>query len=1390
MKKIFKAFISLTMVLSMSLEASAGITIYNELGTIEEMSVELCDLSVAKSMSKDDAKFVIHSYIESGGVTNYDVTYEIDGVVHNAGTLTAKPYEHQSTKFSFGDIDNGIYYVTINVKDGSRVAATLSERLVIMDGYEHQFMDELSTYGMNVHLNQSQSRDYDPIEIDRLQFAGTKKIREAVEWRHVEKTRGTYDFKSNTTSATSTRIGHDAFYNVLQDHGIDHYRILGYGNPNYLHFPGDDPDDILGGWNERGLVWWGGGFMPNVPDGLVGWKNYVKESVAHWGSDNDYEIFNETFLAKAFPENVGNANANNNLIKFSTMGKIETGVEGYNADINCFSIGQSVHWQLTEGLKQGIYPYINTAATHTYVHPSDPDRNDSFRREIEQVRQDFVDLGGWKDINLSEFGWCFREDGELAYPMVSDEFAALCLVKNFILADDVNVGEKYYYAYAKYRLKDEELQKLKDGTVVDSEQQFGLFDVFYNPQKPYLTYTELNRRLGGAVYLGEVSLGIGDGERAFLYTKDGEPLLVIWYYDGNDGTASYSFNEDVEVYDIYGNDVYKGNGAFEVSNSPLYVYGLSDEWFKKCAVENLKDLNKSYIANSASEFDSTFSKEIGNIMNNTASYVEADTTDDTVLSAIKTYAELGDTIIAKAAKGEVTQLVASKTLFRLYEIMCMLDNMYIALYDGEMPAAVESDIAPLTEKVNKLYRNDKRLMQYTDEMYRHAKRFVDNANTVFGLENNPQKAGVIKAYDLMAGIVIRWADEFSDFEDVIRYGVFTQIPYADTVTTSGFTTKINMSVFNYENNDINAYVLLKDGDGNVVAQTDTALIKAGEYITVPVSFVIDKEAGVDSYYYTTEVYDESGEYISSTVLGFSVGDNMGVTMKPLSTTPDETTNLTFAIKNMSGDELDLKLNVKSTDDITFGQSSVNFHVDANAETEVNVPIVSMKDTAYHFYTADYSVQTAAGEEIYSGVYPISFTNIVKAKDKIDVANYDGTLDGWEDAYPIYINPPKTSDNASSWQGANLAARIMYKWDEDNLYILADAYDNRLYNALSRSDMWNGDCIQMTFDVNNNKTTAYDATDIELGFAATTLGNAVHVWQSPTAYSGSETPEWLQIIRNDDLNLTRYVAAIPKNVLQGINFTAGSKFGYNVGFNEADTLYRDTWYQLTNGTIDSKNPSHYETFTFVDSTNKELLPSLAESIFADKLENVAVKLNPFTDVYGHWAENQITSLYGIGVINGMTEDKFVPSGTLTRAEFMQMAALVSGKTTGESYSIYDDVAADDWYAEAIQILYENDIIPADMISDNNICPNKEITREEAAVIASNVYKAVKSKTVKTGTLEKAPDADAVSEWAIEAVDKAMTLGIIVGDENGYVNPTNLLTRAEGAAIVFKLNGVLQ
>lgn len=49
---------------------------------------------------------------------------------------------------------------------------------------------------------------------------------------------------------------------------------------------------------------------------------------------------------------------------------------------------------------------------------------------------------------------------------------------------------------------------------------------------------------------------------------------------------------------------------------------------------------------------------------------------------------------------------------------------------------------------------------------------------------------------------------------------------------------------------------------------------------------------------------------------------------------------------------------------------------------------------------------------------------------------------------------------------------------------------------------------------------------------------------------------------------------------------------------------------------------------------------------------------------------------------------------------------------------------------------------------------------------------------------APDADAISGWALEAMRWAVSERIVEGDENGAVTPAATATRAQAAAIIMR------
>ncbi|HCB95710.1 MAG TPA: hypothetical protein DEP65_08940, partial [Ruminococcus sp.] len=55
---------------------------------------------------------------------------------------------------------------------------------------------------------------------------------------------------------------------------------------------------------------------------------------------------------------------------------------------------------------------------------------------------------------------------------------------------------------------------------------------------------------------------------------------------------------------------------------------------------------------------------------------------------------------------------------------------------------------------------------------------------------------------------------------------------------------------------------------------------------------------------------------------------------------------------------------------------------------VNIPISSINNTEYHYYTFAYTLSETNGNVICSGNQPVNFATIVKAKNPINVKEYN------------------------------------------------------------------------------------------------------------------------------------------------------------------------------------------------------------------------------------------------------------------------------------------------------------------------------------------------------------------------------------------------------------------
>jgi hypothetical protein len=178
---------------------------------------------------------------------------------------------------------------------------------------------------------------------------------------------------------------------------------------------------------------------------------------------------------------------------------------------------------------------------------------------------------------------------------------------------------------------------------------------------------------------------------------------------------------------------------------------------------------------------------------------------------------------------------------------------------------------------------------------------------------------------------------------------------------------------------------------------------------------------------------------------------------------------------------------------------------------------------------------------------------------------------------------------------------------------------------------------------------------------------------------------------------------------------------------------------------------------------------------------------FSDVPStYWGYNAINSLGGKGIIKGYADNTFKPDAPVTRAEFATMLAKALGLNTIETTGTFKDVTSDTWCYGYVNAAASAGVVFG--VGDNMFAPNALITREQMAQMMS---KALGSKApVADGTeLNAFGDSSSISGWAVPGVEVVAKAHIISGMPDGTFAPQSKATRAQAAAVIYKLLTVL-
>ena len=176
---------------------------------------------------------------------------------------------------------------------------------------------------------------------------------------------------------------------------------------------------------------------------------------------------------------------------------------------------------------------------------------------------------------------------------------------------------------------------------------------------------------------------------------------------------------------------------------------------------------------------------------------------------------------------------------------------------------------------------------------------------------------------------------------------------------------------------------------------------------------------------------------------------------------------------------------------------------------------------------------------------------------------------------------------------------------------------------------------------------------------------------------------------------------------------------------------------------------------------------------------------FTDVTKNWAYPGIQYCVTHGIMGGMGDGTFAPTGTTTRAQIVQILYNLEGTPAVSGTTPFTDLTAN-WYKPAILWAYQNNVVAG--TSPTTFDPEGPVTREQIAVILTQyMFHVLKmNRTWTPADLSTFPDGAQVSGWAKEAMQDAVALGLINGtkapDGLVYLDPQGSAARQQVATIL--------
>ena len=249
--------------------------------------------------------------------------------------------------------------------------------------------------------------------------------------------------------------------------------------------------------------------------------------------------------------------------------------------------------------------------------------------------------------------------------------------------------------------------------------------------------------------------------------------------------------------------------------------------------------------------------------------------------------------------------------------------------------------------------------------------------------------------------------------------------------------------------------------------------------------------------------------------------------------------------------------------------------------------------------------------------------------------------------------------------------------------------------------------------------------------------------------------------------------ITATVSDGGQIEPSGKVSVQKNANQTFTVIPAEGYEVVDVLVDGKSVGAVKEYTFEKVTKDHTI----EASFSKVDERPG--WNPFEDVNsGDWFHDSVKYIYEQKLMVGTGQSHFSPRLDTSRAMIATILWRLEGSPAPTQECTYTDCHPNAYYARAVAWGTEQGILNG--YGGNLFGPDDPITREQ---LAAMLYRYA-GNPAPDGTLESFSDAEASSQYALDALCWAVKNGIMNGKGGGILDPKGCAIRAATAAMLHR------